>query len=92
MDLHFIDSIFENSRIFPLVPGLKDALMELRVLSDMVVNDKLMNLLDPTFRQNHFQRLTPANLATLLEKYKEVKGKKPGRRAVVSIAKKLKPT
>jgi exocyst complex component 6 len=89
-DLNLINLFMQESIYCRKVPGLNDALGELRELVNLFVNNDFDNLKDQNFRESRYPRLEVKGLATILEKFKETKGKDPKQKNVLSIAKKLK--
>jgi hypothetical protein len=72
------------------VPGLNDALAQLRDFVSLFITNDFESLKDPNAREKKYGRLDMKGLALILEKFKETKGKGPKQKIVLGIAKKLK--
>ena len=72
------------------VPGLNDALAEIREFVSLFINNDIESLKDSNARDAKYPRLDIKSMILILEKFKEVKGKEPKQKIVLAVAKKLK--
>lgn len=89
-DLNLINLFMQESIHCRKVPGLSDALAELREFVNIFINNEIEVLKDPVNRDKKYSRIDVKSIGGILEKYKEVKGKNPKQKVVLSVAKYLK--
>ena len=89
-DLSQITLFMQESIHCRKVPGLMDALADLREFVNLFVNNEIELLKDPNARDKKFSRIDLKFIVPILEKFKETKGKEPKQKAVLAVAKKLK--
>ena len=89
-DLNLITLFMQESPFCRKVPGLIDALTEIREFISLFINNDIECLKDPNARDTKYSRLDIKSLGLILEKYKETKGKEPKQKIVLAVAKKLK--
>lgn len=89
-DLNVITLFTQESPLCRKVPGLGDALVEIKEFTSLFVNNDIESLKDQGLREKRYSRLDPKGLALIFEKYKETKGKDPKQKVVLAVAKKLK--
>lgn len=89
-DICSIEEFISRSTNCSRIPGLVDSLVEIKELVLVFLNDDLEVLKDQSSRDKRYTRLHLDYLVTILEKYKEVKGRTPKQKTAASVAKKLK--
>lgn len=89
-DIRAIERYISNSMVCGRIPGISETFSELKEIVAVIVNDELNMLLDNSMRQFKYWKINIPLLTILLEKYREVKGKKPKKSTARSVAKKLK--
>ena len=89
-DLNLITLFMQESQLCRKVPGLNDALAEIREFVNLFVTNSIESLKDTNTRETKYSRLDFKSLPGILEKFKETKGKEPKQKVVLGVAKKLK--
>lgn len=89
-DLNLISLFMQESLHCRKVPGLSDALGELREFVNIFINNEIEVLKDPVNRDKKYSRIDLKSIGGILEKYKETKGKNPKQKVVLGVAKYLK--
>lgn len=89
-DLNIITLFMQESQFCRKVPGISDALAEIREFVNLFMNDDLECLKDLKAREKKYSRLEIKALPAVLEKFVETKGKGPKKKVVLAVAKKLK--
>lgn len=89
-DLALINLFMQESLNCRKVPGLNDALAEIREFVSLFINNDIESLKDSNARDAKYPRLDIKSMILILEKFKEVKGKEPKQKIVLAVAKKLK--
>ena len=89
-DMNLISLFIQDSAFCRKIPGLNDALAEIKEFISLFVSNDFDNLKKPGVLEKKYSRLDVKSLPGMLEKFKESKGKEPKQKVVLAAAKKLR--